>query len=612
MDIASDPRIGTELAGYRIEEPVGRGGMSVVYRARDLRLDRPVALKLLTSELAGDERFRTRFLRESRLAAAIEHPNIIPVYEAGEADGVLYLAMRYVDGVDLARLLGPGQPLEPERALAILARVASALDAAHLRGLVHRDVKPSNVLIGGPASDETYLCDFGLSKRVSSLSGLTAVGQLMGTVDYMAPEQIEGRGLDARADVYALGAVLFECLAGTPPYRRESEVAVLWAHMQEPLPALTELRPELPSGLDAILARALAKDPGERHASAGELVDAVRGELGLGEADQREPDRPRSASRSLEEHCEAVAKAMLAGRLVPLLGSGVNVCGRPEGAIWEPTERRWLPGGFDLATHLAEAFEYPPGDIRELPRVSQYVAIMRGLGPLYDELHEVLDADYLPGPVHRFLAGLPPVLRAAGARHQLIVTTNYDAALEQAFREAGEELDVVSYIGAGRNRGKFRHVAPDGSSQVIDVPNTYAAELSLDERTIILKLHGQVDRDPEREWESFVVTEDDYIDYLGHTDLSSLVPVGLAARLRRSHFLFLGCGMRDWNFRLILNRIWREQKLSYRSWAVQPAPTAVEREFWRHRDVDVVDLPLPEYVATLERHVGTARPRAAG
>jgi hypothetical protein len=237
---------------------------------------------------------------------------------------------------------------------------------------------------------------------------------------------------------------------------------------------------------------------------------------------------------------------------------------------------------------------------------------MRGLGPLYDELHDVLAGDYSPGPVHKFLAGVPPVLRAAGARHQLIVTTNYDTALEQAFRQAGEELDVVSYIGAGRDRGKFRHLAPDGSSQVIDVPNTYAAELSLERRTIVLKLHGQVDRGPEREWESFVVTEDDYIDYLGHTDLASLVPVGLAARLRRSHFLFLGCGMRDWSFRLILNRIWREQKLSYRSWAVQAAPTPVEREFWRHRDIDVVDLPLADYAATLERHVAAAQQRAAG
>jgi serine/threonine protein kinase len=609
VEAASDPRIGTELAGYRIEEPVGRGGMSVVYRAQDLRLDRPVALKLLTSDLSEDERFRARFLRESRLAAAIEHPNIIPVYEAGEAEGVLYLAMRYVDGTDLGRLIGAGRPLEPERALAIVARVASALDAAHYRGLVHRDVKPSNVLIG--REDEVYLCDFGLSKRVTSLSGLTASDQLLGTVHYMPPEQIEGRDLDGRADVYSLGALLFECLAGEPPYTRESDVAVLWAHMQEPLPALSELRPDLPSGLDAILARALAKNPAERHAAAGELADAVRAELGLGETDGQGPARPRSPSRALESHYEAVAKAMLSGRLVPLLGSGVNVSGRPEGTVWEPADRRWPPDGRDLATHLADAFDYPSEDIRELPRVSQYVAIMRGLGPLYDELHDLLDADYPPGLVHRFLAALPPVLRRAGARHQLIVTTNYDGALEQAFRDAGEELDVVSYIVAGRSRGKFRHLAADGSSQVIDVPNTYAAELSLERRTIILKLHGQVDRDPEREWESFVVTEDDYIDYLGHTDLASLVPVGLAARLRRSHFLFFGCGMRDWNFRLILNRIWREQKLSYRSWAVQPAPTPVEREFWRHRDVDVVELSLGDYVTSLEQHVTAARPREA-
>lgn len=584
--------------------------MSVVYRALDLRLDRPVALKLLTSDLARDDRFRARFLRESRLAAAIEHPNIIPVYEAGEADGVLYLAMRYVDGTDLSALLSPAHPLDPERALGLAAPVAGALDAAHLKGLVHRDVKPSNVLIGAEGGEHVYLCDFGLSKRVSSLSGLTAADQLLGTVHYMAPEQIEGRPLDGRADVYSLGAVLFECLSGEPPYTRETDVAVLWAHMQEPPPPVTALRPELPSALDAVLARALAKDPAERYATTGELIDAASAELGLTETAGAEPRRSLR-SRSLDNHCAAVAKAMLTGRLVPLLGSGVNVCGRPEGSIWAPSDQRWPPNGVDLATQLADAFEYPSDEVRELPRVSQFVAIMRGLGPLYDELHELLDVDYRPTPVHRFLAALPARLREAGAPYQLIVTTNYDAALEQSFLQAGEEFDVVFYVVAPGGRGRFWHVAPDGSAREIDVPNTYAAELSVERRTIILKLHGQVDRAPERERESFVVTEDDYIDFLGQSDITSLVPVGLAARLRRSHFLFLGYGMRDWNLRGILNRIWGEQKLSYRSWAVEEAPTPIEREFWRHRDVDLLELPIAEYMDALDAQMVAAKAEGA-
>jgi serine/threonine-protein kinase len=605
MPSASDPRVGTELAGYRIQELVGRGGMGVVYRALDVRLDRRIALKLLAADLAEDDRFRARFLREARLAAAIEHPNIIPVYEAGEADGVLYLAMRYVEGMDLGELLAPGRPLDPERALALLTPIAAALDAAHVRGLVHRDVKPSNVLIAGDSEDGVFLCDFGLSKRATSLSGLTAADQLLGTMHYVAPEQIEGRPVDGRADVYALGAVLFEAFAGRTPYPRDTDVAVLWAHMQEPPPAVTALRPELPSGLDEVLVRALAKDPSERYATASELVDAARAELGLADPAGADGRRAGGRSRSVDNQCRAVAQAMLAGRLVPLLGGGVNLCGRPRGSQWGPDERRWPPDRIDLATHLADAFEYPTEDVQELPRVSQYVAVMRGLGPLYDELHQVLDADYPPGPVHRLLAALPAALREAGAPHQLIVTTNYDSALEQAFLDAGEEFDVVSYVVAGPDRGKFRHLRPDGTAEVIDVPNTYASELSLEQRTAILKLHGQVDRNPERDRESFVVTEDDYLDFLGPTDLVNLVPVGLAARLRRSHFLFLGYGMRDWNFRLILNRLWGDQKLSYRSWAVHGAPAPVEREFWRQRDVDVLELSLGEFVEALQEQVAT-------
>src|SRR6266498_833420 len=203
--------------------------MSVVYRAENPRLGNVVALKLLSAALAEDETFRERFVRESRTAASIAHPNIIPIHDAGDAEGVLYIAMRYVEGPDLKARVQDGLPAG--RALLIGAQVASALDAAHARGMVHRDVKPANVLVepGAEGEDHAYLADFGLTKHVESHSGITGTGQFLGTIDYMAPEQIEGRQVDARADVYALGCVLFECLAGSPPYRRESEVAVLWA-----------------------------------------------------------------------------------------------------------------------------------------------------------------------------------------------------------------------------------------------------------------------------------------------------------------------------------------------------------------------------------------------
>jgi DNA-binding SARP family transcriptional activator len=282
-----------------------------------------------------------------------------------------------------------------------------------------------------------------------------------------------------------------------------------------------------------------------------------------------------------EDHFEQVIGALFAGRLVAVLGAEVG----------------------ELTAHLAERFDYL-GNGHGLPNVAQYVAVMKGSGPLYDELHELLDADVSPTPIHRFFASLPPLLRQRGLPHQLLVTTSYDLALEAAFLEAGEEFDVVSYVAAGPHRGRFCHIEPGGNGRVIDLPNTYATELSLDRRTVILKLHGQVDRGADREWESFVVTEDDYIEYLANSDVATAVPVGLAAKLRRSHFLFLGYTMADWNLRVILNRLWSDQPLSYRSWAVQPDAKPLEREFWRRRDVDVHELALDRYVETLAAYAG--------
>jgi len=270
--------IGDEIAGYRIEALVGRGGMGVVYRAEQLSLGRTVALKVLGPELAEDEKFRSRFERESRLAALIDHPNIIPVYEAGEADGLLFLAMRWVDGSDLRELLTSEGPLTSERALSIVGQVAGALDAAHARGLVHRDVKPANILVartGASGEEHVYLSDFGIAKMASSAS-FTMTGFFVGTPDYAAPEQFTEQEVDGRVDVYALGCLLFQCLTGSPPFVRTQDVAVMYAHLNDPPPRLSEHRPGLPTALDTVIATAMAKQRDDRYSTAGELAAAAR------------------------------------------------------------------------------------------------------------------------------------------------------------------------------------------------------------------------------------------------------------------------------------------------------------------------------------------------
>jgi DNA-binding beta-propeller fold protein YncE len=264
--------IGSVFAGYEIEDLVGRGGMGVVYRARQLRPARTVALKVVAPELSSDADFRRRFETESQVAAALEHPNVVPVYEVDEEDGVLFLAMRFVDGVDLRALIRRG--VDPERAARIVDQVAGALDAAHARGLVHRDVKPANILVSS-GTDHVYLTDFGLTKEIASEDGPTRTGTWVGSIDYVPPEQIQGERVDARADVYALTAVLFHALTGQVPYPRDTEVAKLWAHMQDAPPSACDCRPDLPPGFDAVIARGMAKDPDDRYASAGDLGRAA-------------------------------------------------------------------------------------------------------------------------------------------------------------------------------------------------------------------------------------------------------------------------------------------------------------------------------------------------
>ena len=290
---AAGLRAGSLLAGYRLEARVGAGGMATVFRARDQRLGRLVAVKVLAPGLAADSAFRRRLIAESRAAAAVDDPHIIPVYEAGEADGVLFIAMRFVMGGDLRRVLAREGPLAPGRAAGFVSPVASALDAAHGAGLVHRDVKPANILVdarpGRP--DHVYLSDFGVSKGAVSSVSLTGTGQFLGTPDYSAPEQIEGRAVDGRADQYALACLAYQLLTGAVPFERDQSMAVLLAHLSQPPPSLRSRRPDLPGAADQVLARGW-RGPEKRYGSCREFADALREALGLARYHRRGPAVP--------------------------------------------------------------------------------------------------------------------------------------------------------------------------------------------------------------------------------------------------------------------------------------------------------------------------------
>jgi serine/threonine-protein kinase len=318
--------VGAQFAGCRVEAVIGRGGMGVVYRGTELSLERPVAIKLIAADRATDDAARRRFEREARLMAAIDHPNVIPVYAAGEQDGDLYLIMRYVDGTDLQRRLREGGPLAPAEAARVTDQVARALDAAHSRGLVHRDVKPANVLLAG---DHVYLTDFGITRLVDEHTRATDTGEWVGTVDFMAPEHLRGDATDARADVYSLGCVLYACLTGVAPFRRATLAATITAHLRERPPAPSLARPDLPRGFDHVVGRALAKNPAHRYASAGEL-----GEAALDAAAGR-PPRWGRAPRAATAPPEAPTR-MLRGRAAavvePAAAAEFAVAGEPDAA----------------------------------------------------------------------------------------------------------------------------------------------------------------------------------------------------------------------------------------------------------------------------------------
>jgi YVTN family beta-propeller protein len=311
VSATTESLIGRDVLGYRVEGVAGRGGMGVVYRAYDPRLKRTVALKLIVPELAADEGFRDRFVRESQLAASLDHPSIVPVFAAGEDEGRLFIAMRYVEGSDLARLLRAHGALEPARALAYCAQIGDALDSAHERGLVHGDVKPSNVLID--RRDHCYLADFGLTRRLSDQPG-AATGPTMGTAAYAAPERIRGEEVGPAADVYSLGCLFYECLTGEQPFTKGSDFAVLFAHLEEAPPAASQRRPALGADIDAVVSRALAKEPFDRFDSCGALLAAAHDALGVASS--------RPQFRTVMVAAVAAVLVALAGLLAFLLSRG--------------------------------------------------------------------------------------------------------------------------------------------------------------------------------------------------------------------------------------------------------------------------------------------------
>jgi hypothetical protein len=301
-----------------------------------------------------------------------------------------------------------------------------------------------------------------------------------------------------------------------------------------------------------------------------------------------------------------VARKLLKGMVVPLLGAGVNACGRPADFTWHLRDKQHLPTGGELASYLAKEFDAPEelAKTEDLSRVTQFIdSVESSGGELYQALHDIFDGDYEPGPVHLFLARIAPLLRERD-RLQVILTTNYDDGLERAFEKAGEPYDLITYIASSPKeyRGRFMHWAPGEPPpppRVIESANDY--RLGPDKRTVILKLHGAVQRLRPPDEDNYVITEDHYIEYLTHTDMTSQLPSVVTDKMRNSSYLFLGYGMKDWNLRAILRRIWGEQITTYGSWAIQKHVDTMEQAFWEKRNVKILKLDLEEYMELLSQ-----------
>jgi tRNA A-37 threonylcarbamoyl transferase component Bud32 len=417
---------GTLVAGYRVESRIGAGGMAMVFRARDEKLGRTVALKILAPALAGDREFRERFDRESRAVAAVDHPHIIPVYAAGEADGVLYLAMRFISGGDLRSIVKREGPLPGDRAISLLSPIAAALDAAHRVGLLHRDVKPANILIDTSPDrpEHPYLSDFGLAKGATSATGLTGTGQFLGTPDYSAPEQISGKPARPQTDQYALACVAYATLTGTHPFGHDESMAVLWAHMYDPPPSLSVRRPDLPAAADSVLARALAKAPEDRYATCGEftnalrdaLIAATRADLGTGFTSSRWPATDVAGwSRRTDRGAQAPASHTQTVTQRPVAVSGPELSASPGLAAGSPRVPSIAtatgpvpPGGIrhQLDDGAGAGADHKDGGHgrRQWPVVTAWVAALTlmvdgGLGLwLYSQSHTGSSADPATGP----------------------------------------------------------------------------------------------------------------------------------------------------------------------------------------------------------------------
>jgi serine/threonine-protein kinase len=380
VSVHTEIRIGSEFVGYRIDELIGRGGMGVVYRAFDLRLKRMIALKLMSPELALDQRFRERFSREAELAMSLEHPNVVPIHDAGDIDGRLYLAMRLVEGTDLRALLHAEGALDPARAVAICRQVASALDAAHAQGLVHRDVKPSNVLLD--VSEHIYLADFGLTRRLDEQGGPPGEGRSVGTPAYLAPEQIEGASVDGRTDIYSLGCLLYECLTGATPFARGSRLAVAWAHLEEEPPRASERRPQLPQAIDAVVGKAMAKEPADRYTTCAALIAAAEEALGL----RRPPALLRRRSTVIAAGATLVVLAGVVAAALVLRGTGTGAGGAP------PTVKANTLVHLDPATNAVSAVT-SVGQRPDATAVSgRSVWVYNATGPSVTEIDPATDA----------------------------------------------------------------------------------------------------------------------------------------------------------------------------------------------------------------------------
>ena len=378
------PMVGDELAGYRLRGVLGRGGMSVVYEAENPRLGSTVALKVLAPELATDDMFRARFLKESRIAASLSHPNVIPIYDMGSHEDLLYIAMRYVAGADMRTVLRAQHVLAPEQVLLLCGQAGRALDAAHRHGLVHRDVKPGNILVEHGSDEEdpdhVYLTDFGITKHAASRSGLTATGEFMGTIDYIAPEQIRGRPVDGRADIYSLGCVVYECLTGRVPFAKDVDAAVIWAHVEEMPTAPSSLQPALPPGIDAAIGRALAKDPDDRYSTCREFITAARAAFGAATTPHTATvlaATPRAATALAAPSAAAPAPSAAApavGGTTPSAAASAPSAAAP--AVRETTPGAAAPARHDTAPNRAIAPQpatsgysppAPPSPAREQP-----------------------------------------------------------------------------------------------------------------------------------------------------------------------------------------------------------------------------------------------------